>query len=589
MKTPTLQNIKLKDITIGKNHRTAFRDEEIQELTESIKQKGVLQSIIVRTIAGKPGYELVSGARRLRSSTLVMQEHPDRAEIPAIIHENLSDADALEIQLTENIQREDVHPMEEAVAFKTLMITKKYLPVEIAKRLGKTNMYVEGRLKLNDLIEPLQGAFFEDRMSLRFALVMCKFDKEQQESIWKKEMKHKSGNIELESYILNRYMGNLKTAPFSLNDTTFKGCPACNVCPKNSAASNLFPDDTKEARCLDIPCFNKKEKQHMIREIEKVKNDPTIIFISTEWRLEKKANDLIKAGFKVAHKNDYNLLERPEPPLMEDFEDRLDEKDFDDRTEMLAAYDKDEAHYIKQLADYNEKVSSGKFIKALVVEGSGEGHYIYVSKSKAMTTGKASTAGKTKNEIDFDITQEINRITEREKRSKELDEEKVYPQIFELLEKKSTTYKAAIASSKELHEVELRGLVMLLFNYGSYQVEREFCKITGYKRECGPSLHTFLAGKKAPALIGYVNALTRLLILKKFQPERHMRVSKDDEAACLSAIATHYNKDGVEQILKAQQEIATKRQGRVNDRIKNLKAQLKDTPTKKDKKASTKK
>ncbi|MBK7885509.1 MAG: ParB/RepB/Spo0J family partition protein [Chitinophagaceae bacterium] len=99
------------------------------ELVESIKTNGVLQPILVRP-KGK-GYMLVCGERRYRAT-----KEAGLTEVPAVIRE-MTDDEALEAQIIENLQRKDVHPMEEAVAFNSLIENKKYSVIEVAARVGK--------------------------------------------------------------------------------------------------------------------------------------------------------------------------------------------------------------------------------------------------------------------------------------------------------------------------------------------------------------------------------------------------------------------------------------------------------------------
>lgn len=121
-----LKEIKLADIVIGKtNPRKTFDEQIIEELAQSIIEKGVLQPIVVR-VNGKPGkYELVCGERRVRASLKAQTAKKTITTIPAVIRQ-LTNEEALEVQIIENLQRKDVHPMEEAVAFKGLIDLKKF-------------------------------------------------------------------------------------------------------------------------------------------------------------------------------------------------------------------------------------------------------------------------------------------------------------------------------------------------------------------------------------------------------------------------------------------------------------------------------
>ncbi|MBN1647067.1 MAG: ParB/RepB/Spo0J family partition protein [Spirochaetales bacterium] len=120
--------------------RKNFSKEALQELADSIKEKGVLQPIIVRS--WKDGYQIVAGERRFRAAGLAGLE-----EIPVIISE-VTEEDRLEIALIENIQREDLTPVEEAEAYKNLIETLGLNQDEIARKVGKKRSTVANSLRL---------------------------------------------------------------------------------------------------------------------------------------------------------------------------------------------------------------------------------------------------------------------------------------------------------------------------------------------------------------------------------------------------------------------------------------------------------
>ena len=111
------------------NPRKAFAEDALKELSESIKELGVLQPITVRPLDG--GYQVVCGERRWRAANLA-----GLTEIPAIVRE-LNDEEAMDIAITENLQRNDVSPFEEADAFQFLIDNKNYTIADLCKRFGK--------------------------------------------------------------------------------------------------------------------------------------------------------------------------------------------------------------------------------------------------------------------------------------------------------------------------------------------------------------------------------------------------------------------------------------------------------------------
>jgi len=147
----SIQDIPLEKIRESKtNPRTQFDQSKLAELAENIRQHGVLQPILVRPLpkGAADTYELVAGARRYRASKLAGRE-----SIPATVRE-LTDAQALELQVIENVQRVDVHPLDEAQGYAALIKVQPdtYTLETIASRVGRSPQSVSGRLRLIQLI-----------------------------------------------------------------------------------------------------------------------------------------------------------------------------------------------------------------------------------------------------------------------------------------------------------------------------------------------------------------------------------------------------------------------------------------------------
>ena len=109
--------------------RTDFKQDKLNDLVNSIREKGVVQPVLARKV--QDGYELIAGERRLRAAKVLGLE-----KIPAILR-NVADVDMLEISLIENIQREELNPIEEAVAYRRLVEEFNFTQEAVAKVLGK--------------------------------------------------------------------------------------------------------------------------------------------------------------------------------------------------------------------------------------------------------------------------------------------------------------------------------------------------------------------------------------------------------------------------------------------------------------------
>jgi ParB family chromosome partitioning protein len=144
--------------------RKNFTTDELNELAISIKEKGVLQPILLRTVQNKPHmYEIVAGERRFRASKIAGLN-----EIPALV-KNIDNNNAMEIALIENVQRENLTPIEEADAYKNLMECCDYELPDVARLIGKSESYIRNMLRLTSLPESVQNLVNEGRISASHA------------------------------------------------------------------------------------------------------------------------------------------------------------------------------------------------------------------------------------------------------------------------------------------------------------------------------------------------------------------------------------------------------------------------------------
>lgn len=141
--------------------RLKFDEEKLSELSDSIRKYGVIQPIVVRPVNGK--YEIIAGERRYKASMMA-----GRTTIPAVIV-NLSDRDSEEIALLENIQRQQLSPIEEAVSYKRILDMGYITQDELAKKLGKAQSTIANKVRLLNLDDEVQEALLENKISERHA------------------------------------------------------------------------------------------------------------------------------------------------------------------------------------------------------------------------------------------------------------------------------------------------------------------------------------------------------------------------------------------------------------------------------------
>ena len=144
--------------------RKTFNEEELNDLAESIKEKGVLVPIILRSVQNKPYlYEIVAGERRYRAS-----QRAGLSEIPALV-KSLDDKNAMEIALIENIQRENLNPIEEAEGYENLMEKSMYSLEDVSKLIGKSVSYIRNLMRINSLPESVKQLIKEGKISASHA------------------------------------------------------------------------------------------------------------------------------------------------------------------------------------------------------------------------------------------------------------------------------------------------------------------------------------------------------------------------------------------------------------------------------------
>lgn len=277
-----LKHVDLDQISISASNKM-FRDESemqsqaLHDLTASIKEKGVIQPVLLRPLAknGANTYELVCGERRFRASREAKLKN-----IPAYIRP-LTDEEALEAQVIENLQRENVNPMKEAIAFEWMTKTKKMNTKSIADRIGKSVDYVQERIRLTSLTKEGQDLVRSGVLPLKAALKLASVPAE----LHNKALNQCISTVEgangkqytftglerLQNWLSFNVFRELAFADFDINDANLRpaagSCMGCTKRTKN--AGGLFDDVAKKDMCLDGACFIQKQ----LAQYEKVKSE----------------------------------------------------------------------------------------------------------------------------------------------------------------------------------------------------------------------------------------------------------------------------------------------------------------------------
>ncbi len=261
------------------NPRKTFNADKLQELAISIAASGVHQPILVRPLPATrladtfgqrtkgtplPTHEIIAGERRYRASQLA-----GVATIPAMVRE-LTDDQVLEVQLVENLQRDDLTELEEAEGYERLMQHSKISVDDVGAKIGKSRSYVYARLKLLDLCQEAKQALREGAIDNSRALLIARIPDSQLQlkALEEASSKDYRGDVPsvrtFQSWLQNNVMLRLEDAVFKITDSRLvKDAGSCKDCPKRTGANpDLFTDVASADICIDPVCFHAKEQAH---------------------------------------------------------------------------------------------------------------------------------------------------------------------------------------------------------------------------------------------------------------------------------------------------------------------------------------
>ncbi len=267
------------------NPRRTFDPDKLAELAESIRTHGLIQPITVRPVEDR--FEIVAGARRFRATQIAGQE-----SIVAIVRD-LTDQQALEVQLIENAQRQDVHPYEEATGYERVLQLPGYDVAAVASKTGKSQSHVYARLALLQLIPEVAEAFQHDRITASHANLLARLPEPHQkdafQQCWRKDYQDKEPHLmpakHLSAWIQDNLYLPLGEAPFSTDDPVLNAeAGPCTTCPRRSGYNTQLFADVEGDQCLDAPCYHSKVSAHIDRELAA---RPELVQIETSWHNPK--------------------------------------------------------------------------------------------------------------------------------------------------------------------------------------------------------------------------------------------------------------------------------------------------------------
>lgn len=383
------------------NHRKTFNDASLQELAESIREVGVLQAIAVRPRT-EGGYEIIYGERRYRASLLAGAK-----TIKAAVYNNVTDDEAEDMSLSENLQREQVRPTEEAKAFKRLLEKGRYDIYSLAGRFGRSEKYIYTRLKLNELYSPVGELLDNETITISVAEEISTYEPNIQKDVYEKHLKEGNGE-DWTGYTLNlfkRYFEKYYTTDLGQYKFDKKECKSC---VHNAANYNLFAEHNGCGHCTNRKCLETKNAAHVAKETEKLlKSDPKLVVARPYYgsRNDMALQKLDRKGHEIKEL-DYNVSARefpkaPEAPKKEQF---TQAKEYE---QAVQTFERRNEEYAQKVEELNRKKEEGR-IKTYVKVGQTEPELCYVEikrKEAAPVT--------------------IGTLQERDKRFKQLSVEKI--------------------------------------------------------------------------------------------------------------------------------------------------------------------
>jgi ParB/RepB/Spo0J family partition protein len=553
-KEQEIEYIKLADIFASPtNPRRHVDDGPLAELGESIRKFGVIQPITLRAKKGMSGkYELVCGERRWLASKLV-----ERLSIPAIIRD-LSDDEVLDLQFTENLQRQDVHPMDEAVTFKAMIATNRYTMADIAAKVLKSEAFVAQRISLNSLIPEFQKDFWENKFLIGHAILFSRLPVKDQKELHKQYGGRENYDTlaQTKDYIDRNVIRKLSAAPFKRDDAELvpKAGP-CTTCLKRSGCNtSLFADYDKDDRCFDQACFEQKMSAFLLQKVKStIETKPEVLLVDA-GHYRYKVDPAVKK-------------------LASDMKVEIVESNFNTVSSFQS--------------------SDAVPVKVLMVSGSDAGK-IKTMYAKSKKAKAAAAGGKTPKRTAEDVQAEIDGLKNRQARAVELDGEKVWERIKKLLDQPAMLTKVKFASIATTQDERNAMAIALIDSLDKdLDFEEAAFEVLGLKDVSDIWDLEVKHLTKLKVTEGQLFHLLRLIMIGNLQDgESHLDQIKP---AALTKVLRDpsYLKDDIEIIEEEQGQVAAKRIASADKRLAALKAEKKalegEPGTKASKKAAPKK
>jgi len=341
-------------VTSTVNPRKTFIEIDIKELSDSIVENGVISPIMVRPLKNST-YEIVYGERRYRASLLA-----NKKAIPTIIR-SLSDEEAFDLAITENLQRKDVSPLEEAQAFSLILKKGKNDVKSLALRFGKSEVYIRLRIKLNSLIDDFKNLLLNETINVTAANLLTEYSEEMQQEIYNRFFSEDAQSWNNWRYLsckaLQEKINNYSCA--KLDNFAFDKVECLN-CQFNTANFSLFNQDA--AYCKNRTCLSKKNCYYLLREIESLQKNNSIIELIFNHGSNKSVVETLKEkGYELVESYNFSKVPtEPQKPKIEESEEEY--------KELVDSYNEEMEEYKENYSNFKLKLEAGSLNKCLLIK-----------------------------------------------------------------------------------------------------------------------------------------------------------------------------------------------------------------------------
>ena len=387
------------------NPRKNFDGESLAELAESIRQQGVLQPIGVRPTE-ENRFEIVFGERRFRASLMAGLE-----EIPAIVME-ISDEQAEEMAVTENLQRKDVTPIEEANAYQRLLESGRHDVQSLAVQFGKNESYIRTRLKFVSLIPEIAQLLEQDEITISVASEICRYGEDIQREVYETHLKE---GVQYNSWrgmkasevakkIEQQYTADL--ARYSFDKTL------CLSCPHNTNNMMLFCEGGC-GNCANRTCLAEMNAAYLTEKaVQFVEQYPAVSLCHQEYNYNETVVERLTAmGYEVECLKTYATAypETPEAPEKEEYGTS------EEYEEVYKEYEQDFSDYMEQCKAIHGQAEAGEITLYIRIEQK-EVVLCYLKNAASNANGTDGTVEKPLSPVE--------KLEKQDKRNKEIALEK---------------------------------------------------------------------------------------------------------------------------------------------------------------------